>query len=189
MPEALANLQRLLQALALVPAEEPLLLLAPTGSRPSAQEWQPLLRQLGYAPVAPPPGVAAAWSRGRVLLWIGPGRFAAWAATAEVGLAAAGTATEQLVGLGIPALSLPGPGPQFKRGFAERQSRLLGVPWRCAAARRPWRSGSPCCCANPACGPSLVPSAGGAWALPVAARPWRPWCSAVCSGPPPPRAG
>jgi uncharacterized protein (TIGR03492 family) len=30
------------------------------------------------------------------------------------------------VGLGIPALSLPGPGPQFKRGFAERQSRLLG---------------------------------------------------------------
>ncbi|MFM8260523.1 MAG: lipid-A-disaccharide synthase-related protein [Vulcanococcus sp.] len=126
MPEALANLQRLLQALALVPAEEPLLLLAPTGSRPSAQEWQPLLRQLGYAPVAPPLGVAAAWSRGRVLLWIGPGRFAAWAATAEVGLAAAGTATEQLVGLGIPALSLPGPGPQFKRGFAERQSRLLG---------------------------------------------------------------
>jgi uncharacterized protein (TIGR03492 family) len=41
-------------------------------------------------------------------------------------VAAAGTATEQLVGLGIPALSLPGPGPQFKRGFAERQSRLLG---------------------------------------------------------------
>ena len=30
------------------------------------------------------------------------------------------------MGLGIPALSLPGPGPQFKRGFAERQSRLLG---------------------------------------------------------------
>ena len=30
------------------------------------------------------------------------------------------------VGLGIPALSLPGPGPQFKPGFARRQSRLLG---------------------------------------------------------------
>jgi uncharacterized protein (TIGR03492 family) len=43
-----------------------------------------------------------------------------------VGLAAAGTATEQLVGLGVPALSLPGPGPQFKLGFAQRQSRLLG---------------------------------------------------------------
>jgi uncharacterized protein (TIGR03492 family) len=43
-----------------------------------------------------------------------------------VGLATAGTATEQLVGLGVPALSLPGPGPQFKAGFARRQSRLLG---------------------------------------------------------------
>jgi uncharacterized protein (TIGR03492 family) len=31
-----------------------------------------------------------------------------------------------LVGLGIGALSLPGPGPQFKLGFAQRQSRLLG---------------------------------------------------------------
>ena len=126
MPEALANLRRLLEALALLPGGEPLLLLAPTGSRPSLQEWQPLLRRLGYVPALPPSDVEAAWSCGRVLLWIGPGRFAAWAATAEVGLAAAGTATEQLVGLGIPALSLPGAGPQFKAGFAERQSRLLG---------------------------------------------------------------
>ena len=61
-----------------------------------------------------------------MLLLVGPGRFAAWAGCAEVGLAAAGTATEQLVGLGVPALSLPGPGPQFKLGFAQRQSRLLG---------------------------------------------------------------
>jgi uncharacterized protein (TIGR03492 family) len=30
------------------------------------------------------------------------------------------------VGLGIPALSIPGPGPQFQAGFARRQSRLLG---------------------------------------------------------------
>jgi uncharacterized protein (TIGR03492 family) len=26
----------------------------------------------------------------------------------------------------VPCLSLPGPGPQFKPGFARRQSRLLG---------------------------------------------------------------
>jgi uncharacterized protein (TIGR03492 family) len=57
---------------------------------------------------------------------VGPGHFTAWAPLAEVGLATAGTATEQLVGLGVPALSLPGPGPQFKAGFARRQSRLLG---------------------------------------------------------------
>ena len=40
-------------------------------------------------------------------------------------MATAGTATEQLVGLGVPVLSLPGKGPQFKYGFAKRQSRLL----------------------------------------------------------------
>ena len=128
MPEALANLRRLLQAVAGPAAAQPLVLLAPTGARPSPAEWAPLLRELGYGPADPPPGsgAAAAWRRGSHLLLIGPGRFADWASWAELGLAAAGTATEQLVGLGIPALSLPGPGPQFKRGFAERQSRLLG---------------------------------------------------------------
>lgn len=128
MPEALANLRRLLLALAGQAAPQPRVLLAPTGARPSPAEWAPLLQELGYRPVDPPPGcgAAAAWRQGSHLLLIGSGRFAEWAGWAEIGLAAAGTATEQLVGLGIPALSLPGPGPQFKRGFAERQSRLLG---------------------------------------------------------------
>jgi uncharacterized protein (TIGR03492 family) len=132
MPEALGNLRRLLEALALLRAAEPVLVLAPCGSRPSPEEWAPLLQRLGFEPVpGPPPGqapgqAAAAWQRGSVLLLVGPGRFAAWAGCAEVGLAAAGTATEQLVGLRVPALSLPGPGPQFKLGFAQRQSRLLG---------------------------------------------------------------
>jgi len=45
---------------------------------------------------------------------------------AEVGLSNAGTATEQITGLGIPSLSLPGTGPQFTKSFAKRQSRLLG---------------------------------------------------------------
>ena len=128
MPEALGNVQRLLAALALMPGSEPLLVLAPCGSQPTPQQWDPLLRGLGYAPTELPAGTgaAAAWARGTVLLLVGPGRFAAWAGHAQVALAAAGTATEQLVGLGIPALSLPGPGPQFKRGFARRQSRLLG---------------------------------------------------------------
>jgi uncharacterized protein (TIGR03492 family) len=38
----------------------------------------------------------------------------------------AGTATEQFVGLGKPAIALPGNGPQFTDRFAEIQSRLLG---------------------------------------------------------------
>ncbi|MBM5788382.1 MAG: sugar synthetase [Cyanobacteria bacterium M_DeepCast_200m_mx_001] len=128
MPEALGNLRRLLQALEGWRPPGSVLLLAPCGSRPEPAEWEPLLRGLGFAPQAVPAGsgAAACWGRGPVLLLVGPGRFAAWAGWAELALAAAGTATEQAVGLGVPALSLPGPGPQFKRGFAERQSRLLG---------------------------------------------------------------
>ena len=45
----------------------------------------------------------------------------------HLGLAMAGTATEQLVGLGKPAITIVGNGPQFNRQFAEEQARLLGV--------------------------------------------------------------
>jgi uncharacterized protein (TIGR03492 family) len=44
----------------------------------------------------------------------------------DLALAMAGTATEQFVGLGKPALIMPGEGPQFTPRFAEAQSRLLG---------------------------------------------------------------
>jgi uncharacterized protein (TIGR03492 family) len=45
---------------------------------------------------------------------------------ADVAIAMAGTATEQFVGLGKPAIILPGAGPQFTATFAEAQTRLLG---------------------------------------------------------------
>jgi uncharacterized protein (TIGR03492 family) len=41
-------------------------------------------------------------------------------------IAMAGTATEQFIGLGKPALIIPGAGPQFTLAFAEAQTRLLG---------------------------------------------------------------
>ena len=41
-------------------------------------------------------------------------------------IAMAGTATEQLVGLGKPVATFAGEGPQFTRAFAQAQSRLLG---------------------------------------------------------------
>jgi len=44
----------------------------------------------------------------------------------DIAIAMAGTATEQFVGLGKPAVILPGSGPQFTYNFAEAQSRLLG---------------------------------------------------------------
>jgi len=45
----------------------------------------------------------------------------------HLGLAMAGTATEQLVGLGKPAITIAGTGPQFTRGFALDQAKLLGL--------------------------------------------------------------
>lgn len=45
---------------------------------------------------------------------------------ADIAIAMAGTATEQFVGLGKPAIAIPGSGPQFTPAFAEAQSRLLG---------------------------------------------------------------
>lgn len=45
---------------------------------------------------------------------------------ADFAIAMAGTATEQFVGLGKPAIAIPGKGPQFTPVFAEAQSRLLG---------------------------------------------------------------
>ncbi len=44
----------------------------------------------------------------------------------DCGIAMAGTATEQFVGLGKPAIAIPGKGPQYTPAFAEAQTRLLG---------------------------------------------------------------
>jgi uncharacterized protein (TIGR03492 family) len=45
---------------------------------------------------------------------------------ADAAIALAGTATEQFVGLGKPAFTIPGRGPQFNPTFARLQTRLLG---------------------------------------------------------------
>ncbi len=45
---------------------------------------------------------------------------------ADFAIAMAGTATEQFVGTGKPAITLPGQGPQFTLAFAAAQTRLLG---------------------------------------------------------------
>jgi len=46
--------------------------------------------------------------------------------SSDIAIATAGTATEQFVGLGKPALTLPGPGPQFTQTFATVQAKMLG---------------------------------------------------------------
>jgi len=71
-------------------------------------------------------GEECIWFKDKMTLFLGRKKFNNWAHLADVGLANAGTATEQICGLGIPALSLPGKGPQFTKSFAKRQQRLLG---------------------------------------------------------------
>ena len=130
MPEALRNAARLLESFDHLALAEPLTVLMATGREPGPQALATLLEAQGYKPwqgeLVKATGAHAAWRRVRTTLLVGPGCFSQWAPWAELGLANAGTATEQLTGLGIPALSLPGAGPQFKTGFARRQSRLLG---------------------------------------------------------------
>jgi uncharacterized protein (TIGR03492 family) len=127
-PEALRNLKRLLLALAQPQPPANRLLMLACGSRPNQAELNLLLPRLGYrcSEIPLDSQAQAAWQGPAGLLLIGSGLFATWAPWAQVGVACAGTATEQLVGTGCGALSLAGPGPQFTLAFAKRQSRLLG---------------------------------------------------------------
>jgi uncharacterized protein (TIGR03492 family) len=131
LPEAHGNARRLLACLALCQPEEANTVLVASGSAPTAVAWAELLAHAGFTPLALTSdaaaiGASASWRRGRWTVLLGHQCFSRWAGWGELGLATAGTATEQLAGLGVPCLSLPGPGPQFKAGFARRQSRLLG---------------------------------------------------------------
>jgi uncharacterized protein (TIGR03492 family) len=65
-------------------------------------------------------------SERRMTLEFMPGRFAEVAGRSDAAIALAGTATEQLVGLGKPVVTISGAGPQFTPAFAEAQTRLLG---------------------------------------------------------------
>ncbi|CAI5989669.1 unnamed protein product [Closterium sp. NIES-65] len=62
----------------------------------------------------------------RAVVVVVRGGFAECAHEAHGALAMAGTATEQMVGLGKPVFIIPGKGPQFTAVFAEAQTRLLG---------------------------------------------------------------
>ncbi len=129
IPEAVENFTRLLRAVNRLDHVEPCAVLVALGSEPSVKYLEVVLSEHGYFEIPSPVGgigVSTCWSNGTKIFCLGPGQFKPWVRLAEVGLATAGTATEQLVGLGIPALSIPGHGPQFTFAFALRQSRLLG---------------------------------------------------------------
>jgi uncharacterized protein (TIGR03492 family) len=69
---------------------------------------------------------ALAFTQQQATLWLTQHAYRECLLAAEVAIAMAGTATEQFVGLGKPAIAVPGQGPQFTPIFARAQARLLG---------------------------------------------------------------
>ena len=134
-PEAFENWQQILlavQAVQLAIAEKPLVFLAAIASGLDLQPFCAALTaadwQQSPTPALDFPDRAALWfTRGTAALALSQAAFADCLHWAQAAIAMAGTATEQLVGLGKPAIILPGKGPQFTPQFAEAQTRLLGL--------------------------------------------------------------
>jgi len=128
-PEALKNLDNFLNCLQDFHLSKDLVILLPLSINANVIQIQNYLNKYGFIKQSKVKFLIdedSVWKKKDQYLVIGKGKFNSWASMAEVGLSNAGTATEQIAGLGIPSLSLPGPGPQFTKSFAKRQSRLLG---------------------------------------------------------------
>lgn len=71
--------------------------------------------------------VSTCFTKKNTKLILSQNAFAKCLTLSELAIAMAGTATEQFVGLGKPAIALVGEGPQFTEKFAKQQGRLLGL--------------------------------------------------------------
>ena len=128
MPEALHNWQQILTALSslikILPPEKlqflgaiaPALNLKAFIEESDAQGWEMVTEQ--------PKTVIL--TKGKISLILSQNSYQQFLQQSNIAIAMAGTATEQFVGLGKPAVIMPGAGPQFTYAFAEAQSRLLG---------------------------------------------------------------
>ncbi len=128
-PEALKNLDNFLNCLQDFDLSKDLVILLPLSINANVIQIQNYLNKYGFIKQSKVKFLIdedSVWKKKDQYVVIGKGKFNLWANMAEVGLSNAGTATEQIAGLGIPSLSLPGAGPQFTKSFAKRQSRLLG---------------------------------------------------------------
>lgn len=127
-PEAYANWQQILTAIAsfsqtfhprplqFLAAIAPSLDLATLGQLAESQGWLPQGDE----------HTSRTFTQGKAQLVLSQTAYAEFLHRADVAIAMAGTATEQFVGLGKPAIIMPGEGPQFTPAFAEAQTRLLG---------------------------------------------------------------
>ena len=138
LPEALHNLELMLEVLAQLPEHlqqpEQLGLSAALVGRLGPEEVAPLASRLGWR-LDSVAGTITRLRRGPLRLELVWGRFAAVVQHSDLVLSMTGTAAEQAVGLGKPVLQLVGSGPQFTDNFAEAQRRLLGPSVFCAEGR------------------------------------------------------
>ncbi len=129
LPEAYQNFKQLLISIQLIEISSSLAVFVPLNSLSMSTKIELILTELGFKSTnesISELGIYGIWKKNSFWVILGFNQFSSWATWGEVGVANAGTATEQLVGLGIPCVSLPGRGPQFNFKFAKRQSRLLG---------------------------------------------------------------
>jgi len=128
-PEALRNFEVFLSCLDKFHTAKDLLIFVPLTNNSNNREINNILESHNFSQTNNNKFLLdeeSTWRKQNKFLLLGCNTFNSWANLADVGIANAGTATEQLSGLGIPSLSLPGSGPQFTKEFANRQQRLLG---------------------------------------------------------------
>ena len=128
-PEAFNNLDAFLDCLKDLNLSKDVIILLPLSINANVYKIKIYLEKHGYLKensIHFMVGEDSVWRNKNKYILLGKSTFDLWANMANVGLSNAGTATEQITGLGIPSISFPGSGPQFTKSFAKRQSRLLG---------------------------------------------------------------
>ena len=127
--EALRNFRRLLKASS---ASEPGASRSHGSPRidPTESDLVDTLQTWGFGAALPSSSLQADQGPRPLVASLGNGRFERWA-PGRVGIATAGTATEQLVARETSSVT-SGPGPQFTLGFAQRRPS----PWRCRSGLR-----------------------------------------------------
>ena len=128
MPEALRNWRQILNSTSNIIADfphQPLKFLAAIAPALNLQPFVKLAVGMGWEVITQHSQVCVLNKEGTSLT-LDRTSYSQFLQRANIAIAMAGTATEEFVGLGKPAIIMPGEGPQFTYAFAEAQSRLLG---------------------------------------------------------------
>lgn len=136
LPEAVRNWQKILQAVSGVLAvfpEQPILLLSAIAPALQLAPFQEILLTQGWITEAISSISISSFEADSLpftnkngTLLLTQSNYVKCLQLADLAIAMAGTATEQFVGLGKPAITMVGEGPQFTDIFAKAQTRLLG---------------------------------------------------------------